>query len=178
MLMMKLIYFQMCVGDDLCYEENSAIKNFLDLPETRTLLGVETPNNFSACSSEVGRNFAAHLDKWAVPTQYYVAGLLERGIRVLIYAGTYDWQCNWVSNKLWVDSLEWSGQEDYGNALWRDWYVGKQKAGEVKSTPLLSFVTIRGAGHMMSFFSIATLPNKVTDPQFFSRSRTTSPRNL
>ncbi|THV00557.1 alpha/beta-hydrolase [Dendrothele bispora CBS 962.96] len=128
---------KMCVGDDLCYEENSAIKRFLDLPVTRKLLG------------RLGRNFGSRLDKWAVPTQYYVAGLLERGIRVLIYAGTYDWQCNWVSNKLWVDGLEWSGKKDYGNAPWKDWYVGGKKAGEVKSTPLLSFVTIRGAGHMV-----------------------------
>ena len=30
------------------------------------------------------------------PTQHYIAALLERGVRVLIYAGANDWVCNWV----------------------------------------------------------------------------------
>lgn len=140
---------KMCIGDDLCYVENTAIKKYLDLPETRELLGVETPYNFPACSSMVGENFNAHMDKWAVPTQYYVAGLLDRGIRVLIYAGTYDWQCNWVANKLWVDELEWSRKSEYAEARWNDWFVGGSKAGEIKQTPLLTFATVRGAGHMV-----------------------------
>ena len=145
----------MCVGEDEgCYAENGVIKAYLDLPSTRALLGVETPRNFSSCSSLVGRNFVAHMDKWAVPTQYYVAGLLDRGVRVLIYAGTYDWQCNWVANKLWVDKLEWSGKNGYEKAIWRNWGIGHgtEKAGEVKSWGTLTFATVIGAGHMMSSF--------------------------
>ena len=142
----------MCIGDDLCYEENTAIKAYLDQPATRELLGVETPYNFSACSDTVSRNFNAHMDKWVVPTQYYVGGLLDRGIRVLIYAGTYDWQCNWVANKLWVDALDWSGKYTYGNASWRHRSVDGHKAGETKGTSLLTFATVRGAGHMMSIY--------------------------
>lgn len=145
----------MCIGE-LCYEENGVITKYLSDPVVRELLGVDPQAaNFSSCSNDVGNQFNAHLDKWAVPTQYYVASLLDRGIRVLIYAGTYDWQCNWVANRLWVDKLEWSGQEAYAALEWADWAVGKQeKAGEVKQAEgsLLSFVTIRGAGHMISSF--------------------------
>lgn len=147
----------MCIGE-LCYSESNVIKDYLDLPATRSLLGVETQGNFSACSAAVSKAFAMHMDKWVVPTQYYVAGLLDRGVRVLIYAGTYDWQCNWVANKLWVDKLEWSGRDEYERARWRDWRIGHGagKVGEVKSWKTLTFATIRGAGHMMStlcFFS-------------------------
>ena len=88
------------------------------------------------------------MDKYAVPSQYYVSGLLERGVRVLIYAGTYDWQCNWVANKLWVDKLEWTGQDGYTAAEWRDWVVDGHKAGETKKSGLLTFATVREAGHM------------------------------
>ncbi|CAL1702100.1 unnamed protein product [Somion occarium] len=137
-----------CIGD-LCYLENSVISAYLNNLDTRQLLGVESPNNFSACSSEVGRNFNAHMDKYAVPAQFYVAGLLERGIRVLIYAGTYDWQCNWVANKLWVDKLDWTGKSQYNVAEWRDWTVHGTKAGETKKSGVLTFATIRGAGHMV-----------------------------
>lgn len=90
------------------------------------------------------------MDKWVAHTQDYVANLLDRGVRVLIYAGTYDWQCNWVANKLWVDKLEWSGRAEYAAQEWRDWSVDGKKAGEVKVASLLTFATIREAGHMIS----------------------------
>jgi len=148
---------KMCLGDSLCYLENAVIKNYLDLPSTRSLLGVESPNNFSACSSDVGYSFRAHMDKYVVPTQYYVANLLERGVRVLIYAGTYDWQCNWVANKLWVENLEWSGHDEFNAQEWRDWTIPTNSkdleetkaVGITKSAGLLTFASIWGAGHMV-----------------------------
>lgn len=146
-----MYHHQPCEGN-LCYKENDAIKNYLDLPEIRELLGVEIPGNFSPCSDVVGRNFNSHLDKWAVHTQDYVANLLDRGVRILIYAGTYDWQCNWIANKLWVDKLAWSQSDIYQQESWREWTVNGKAAGEVKQTNLLTFVTIREAGHMISAF--------------------------
>ncbi|KAF5390406.1 hypothetical protein D9757_005276 [Collybiopsis confluens] len=141
---------KMCLGDDLCYEENTAIREYLNQPKIRALLGVETPRNFTPCSDEVGLDFSMHMDKYNTPTHFHVAGLLDRGVRVLIYAGTFDWQCNWVSNRMWVDALEWSGADEYSKAEWRQWNVEERTVGEVKSTPLLTFATVKGAGHMMS----------------------------
>ncbi|KAI0637721.1 peptidase S10 serine carboxypeptidase [Trametes polyzona] len=140
-----------CLGDgDLCYLETAAIAKFLNSPSTRGLLGVESPHNFTSCSEEVGRLFNSHLDKYSVPAQYHIAGLLDRGVRVLIYAGTYDWQCNWVANRIWLDKLEWSGAERYARTDFRDWSVDGHKAGETKSVGPLTFATVRGAGHMIS----------------------------
>lgn len=82
---------QPCIGD-LCYEENTVIRNYLNQPSVRDLLGVTSPNNFTGCSSAVGSLFHFNMDKYSAPTQYYVANLLDRGIPILIYAGTYDWQ--------------------------------------------------------------------------------------
>ncbi|PPQ82160.1 hypothetical protein CVT25_015138 [Psilocybe cyanescens] len=144
-----------CEGE-LCYKEIGAIKAYLNLAETQELLGVKTPYDFAACSGDVGQNFDAHMDKWAVHTQDYVANLLDRGVRILIYAGTYDWRCNHIANKLWVDKLEWSGQAAYAAEEWRDWTAEGHKAGEVKETPLLTFATIREAGHMMKSFAMVS----------------------
>ncbi|KAF4616139.1 hypothetical protein D9613_011461 [Agrocybe pediades] len=138
-----------CEGN-LCYRETDVIKAYLDLPATRDLLGVETPYNFSSCSQTVGQNFDAHLDKYNSHTQDYVSNLLDRGIRVLIYAGTYDWRCNHVANRLWVEKLEWSGQSAFAAAEWQNWVLDGKKVGEVKQTPLLTFATIREAGHMIT----------------------------
>ena len=44
-------------------------------------------------------------------TELYVAQLLERGIRVLIYAGTLDWISNWVSCERWMLEMEWSARQ-------------------------------------------------------------------
>lgn len=146
---------QPCEGP-LCYTETAQIQAYLDLPSTRALLGVDPSiGNFSSCSSTVGYAFQSHLDKWAQPTQHYVSNLLDRGIRVLIYAGTYDWQCNWVANRLWVEKLQWAGQTGFGgshsgNQSWRGWEVDGKTVGEVKERDGLTFATILGAGHMMS----------------------------
>lgn len=152
---------QMCLGDSLCYLENGVIKEYLDRSSTRFLLGVETPRNFTPCSHSVSYNFHMHMDKWRSPTQYYIAGLLERGIRVLLYAGTYDWQCNWVQNKLWIEKLDWTGKEAYKNAKWRDWTLDGEKVGETKTAGVLTFATVRGAGHMMSLFDFSCV---MSDP--------------
>ncbi|PFH46066.1 hypothetical protein AMATHDRAFT_156566 [Amanita thiersii Skay4041] len=160
---------KMCEGE-LCYKENDVISEFLNRPQVRAALGVETPYNFSACSDMVSQGFRAHMDKWVAPTQHYVANLLDRGVRFLFYAGTYDWQCNWVANKLWVDKLEWSGREAYHAVTWRDWTAGGGKtAGEVRQTDLLTFVTIREAGHMMSILFFVCFLLVVADIFVFVR---------
>lgn len=84
---------------------------------------------------------------------------------MLIYAGTYDWQCNWVANRVWVERM-WEGfrmdregvkLDDGGERGWRKWWVasggeGKQEgeeAGVTKREGLLTFATVKGAGHMV-----------------------------
>ena len=153
----------MCVGDSLCYFENTAIEEYLNRPDTRSLLGVKAPQNFTSCSDGVFRLFISHTDKFAHPTQQYIAELLARGVRVLIYAGTYDWICNWVSNKQWVEKLEWEGKEKFNAAEWRFWGMGENvneenSAGITKSAGLLTYASVYGAGHMVhslfEFYSI------------------------
>ena len=70
---------------------------YLSQQEVRDSLGVDPSitGNFTSCSSVVGSAFRANLDGYH-PTYHYVAALLERGVRTLIYVGAYDWICNWV----------------------------------------------------------------------------------
>lgn len=145
---------QQCVGNGLCYLETDAIEDYLNLPETRSLLGVTSPLNFSSCSNIVGAGFRARSDRISHPTREYVAQLLGRGVRVLIYAGTYDWQCNWVANKLWVERLEWSGNKDFNAQEWHAWTVNGTEVGITKSAGPLTFATIWAAGHMISVITL------------------------
>ncbi|VDC06255.1 unnamed protein product [Peniophora sp. CBMAI 1063] len=141
-----------CAGPDNCYAESKVIEEYMHRPDVLEKLGASAPVPFTGCSNVVSSEFTLNFDKWSHPTQYYVSSLLDRGIRVLLYAGTYDWQCNWVANKLWSDKLEWSGTEGYAAEEWRDWKASNATApaGRTKSWGPLTFASVYAAGHMMS----------------------------
>ena len=104
----------------------------------------------------MGLAFLQNLDEYR-PTYNYVAALLERGVKALIYVGTYDWICNFVGNEQWTLALEWGGKEDFGKQGLREWIVNGKKAGMTRSAKGLTFATIEGAGHMASFSRLETV---------------------
>jgi carboxypeptidase C (cathepsin A) len=131
------------------------ISSYLDRPEVRTLLGVDPAitGNYSSCSDRVGYDFANNMDEYH-PTQHYIAALLERNIKVLIYVGKYDWICNHVGNERWTLALEWSGHEEFSTQSLREWKVDGKPVGMTRSAKGLTFATIDGAGHMVSYTAI------------------------
>ena len=95
------------------------------------------------------------MDSLRVQTSFFLEGLLERGVRVLIYVGTHDWICNWVGNRKMADGLEWSGAESFRKQELKTWSRVKgmeveKPAGQFKTTGDLTFLTVYGAGHMVS----------------------------
>ncbi|CAE6532886.1 unnamed protein product [Rhizoctonia solani] len=135
----------------LCYPVTNYINEFLDRPETRRALGVHPSiGNYTGCSRDVGVRFSASLDHYH-SNQWYIAGLLERGIKVLIYVGTYDWICNWVGNQKWVMALDWTGGAEFTAQKDRDWVVDGQVAGFTRSANGLTFATVNAAGHMVPY---------------------------
>ncbi|KAJ8503551.1 hypothetical protein ONZ45_g10765 [Pleurotus djamor] len=137
----------------LCYPTMKYITQYLDKPEVRDLLGVDVnavPSKFSACNSDITTAFSRNLDDLHSSVDY-VAALLERGVRVLIYVGTYDWSCNWIGNEKWTLQMEWSGKEEFSKLPLREWTVDGAVAGRVRSAKGLTFLTIEGAGHMAPF---------------------------
>ncbi|KAG7441445.1 alpha/beta-hydrolase [Guyanagaster necrorhizus] len=111
-----------------------SILQYLDDPAIRTLLGVDPSltANFTSCNHDD----ALH------PTKDYVSALLERGIRVLIHVGAYDWICNWVGNERWTIALGQSGQREFAREELREWYVDEKPAGKIRSTKWLTFATV------------------------------------
>ncbi|ORX34677.1 Alpha/Beta hydrolase protein [Kockovaella imperatae] len=135
--------------DYLCYAETGVVREYLDLPEVRSFLGVH-PNRpkFSSCDKTVGQNFHRSLDATG-QTWLYSAGLLERGIRTLIYVGTQDWICNHIGNEMWTEALEWTGQEGYNAESLSEWIVDGKVAGSYKTYGPLTHLKVLGAGHMV-----------------------------
>ncbi|KAJ3517824.1 hypothetical protein NLJ89_g246 [Agrocybe chaxingu] len=140
------------INDTLCYPIIKQIASYLDLPSVRSDLGVDPTisSNFSSCSYDVGTAFAQNLDEFR-PTHHYVASLLERGVKALIYIGKNDWICNHVGNERWTLDLEWTGGDEFRKQGLREWVVQGQTAGMTRSAKGLTFATIEGAGHMVPY---------------------------
>jgi cathepsin A (carboxypeptidase C) len=141
--------------------DDRAINNFLNLDSTRDALNVSefAPKRWKECNANIHRDFMG--DKMVDFATDYIAPLLDNNIRVLIYAGDADFICNWMGNKAWTKSLQWSGHEDYKKAKDLDWKFGlandkiASKAGMIRSAKSkngkgsLTFVRVFGAGHMV-----------------------------
>ncbi|KAF5346088.1 hypothetical protein D9756_010824 [Leucocoprinus leucothites] len=140
------------VRETLCYPATAHIRDFLSDPKNRARLGVDATvtRNFTSCNQEVNGGFSIAGDILH-PTTDYVANLLERGIRVLIYVGAYDWICNHVGNERWTLAMDWSGKQEFGATDKREWLVDGKKAGLTRSARGLTFATIDGAGHMVPY---------------------------
>jgi carboxypeptidase C (cathepsin A) len=69
---------------------------------------------------------------------------------VLVYVGEYDVICNWPGNLNMALNLEWTGQTGFRESEFRAWDVDGENAGRVKGYEGLTFVTVKGAGHMVS----------------------------
>lgn len=138
--------------ETLCYPITQSIAKYLDQPKIRSLLGVDptVSQNFSSCSNEVGMAFVVAGDMMQASYEY-VAGLLERDVRVLIYVGAYDWICNWISNERWTLALDWSGKTRFASQELREWEVDGAVAGKTRSAKGLTFATVDGAGHMVPY---------------------------
>lgn len=109
--------------------------------------------------------FSQNLDMFH-PTYHYVSALLERGVRVLVYVGEYDWICNWVGNSKWVEKMEWSGGDGFRGVEMGSWKLEGETVGRYKAYGGLTFATIRGAGHMVRVYFRGTVSRMQTHASY------------
>ncbi|KAG6602293.1 Serine carboxypeptidase-like 49, partial [Cucurbita argyrosperma subsp. sororia] len=132
-----------CEGS-LCYDFSN-MEKFLNLQSVRETLGVGDIE-FVSCSPTVYR---AMLVDWMRNAEVGIPALLEDGIKLLVYAGEYDLICNWLGNSRWVNAMEWSGKEEFGNSPNVPFLVDGSEAGLLKQHGPLSFLKVHDAGHMV-----------------------------
>lgn len=97
-------------------------------------------------------------------TSDIVAAILERGeqdsaaplfpalferIRVLIYNGVYDMDCNFMGTDAWLASLEWSQGADFNRTPRTPWLEGGKRLGHARAAGNLTQVLVSGAGHLV-----------------------------
>ncbi|XP_061359434.1 serine carboxypeptidase-like [Gastrolobium bilobum] len=132
-----------CVGE-LCYNLTS-VETLLNQKSVRDALGVGDLQ-FVSCSTTV---YNAMLQDIMKNLEVGIPALLEDGIRMLAYAGEYDFICNWLGNSRLVYAMEWSGQKKFGASRTVQFSVDGAKAGSLNSYGPLSFLKVFGAGHIL-----------------------------
>nr|XP_043617232.1 serine carboxypeptidase-like [Erigeron canadensis] len=132
-----------CIGS-LCYDF-SDMETLLNQKSVRQALGVGD-KKFVSCSTTV---YLAMLMDWMRNLEVGIPGLLEDGIKLLVYAGEYDLICNWLGNSRWVHAMEWNGKEQFNVSSEVPFVVAGSDAGVLKSYGPLSFLKVHNAGHMV-----------------------------
>lgn len=132
-----------CVGQ-LCYDFSN-MEEFLNLKTVRTALGVGNIE-FVSCSPSVYQRFETD---WMLDYEVGIPALLADGINTLIYAGEYDFICNWLGNSRWVEAMGWSGQTAFVNKTLVPFMVDGAEAGLMKSEGPLTFLKVHNAGHLV-----------------------------
>ncbi len=79
-----------------------------------------------------------------------VIEILEKDIPVLLFSGQFDLIVNHIGVQKWLYRMKWSNLTEFRQAKRGKWKVNGKTAGFVKSYGGLTFVLVRGAGHMVS----------------------------
>ncbi|GAU45458.1 hypothetical protein TSUD_107500, partial [Trifolium subterraneum] len=123
-----------CEGP-LCYDFSN-VETLLNKKSVKDALGVGDIE-FVSCSKVV---YNAMLQDWMRNLEVDIPSLLEDGIDALIYAGEFDFICNWIGNSNWVHAMEWSGQKQFAASKTAQFLVDGKNAGLLNSYGPLSFL--------------------------------------
>ncbi|OWY96744.1 Serine protease [Phytophthora megakarya] len=130
-------------------KDSELITPYLNSLNLRKFLHVdESVGGWQMCNFAVNSAFAKSFDVM-LSTSEFVGELLDDGVRVLIYAGDADLECNWSGNLAWLQALEWKGSADFNNTEAHDLIVDEESAGSVTSYGELAFIRVFNAGHMV-----------------------------
>ncbi|KAH7018015.1 putative carboxypeptidase S1 [Microdochium trichocladiopsis] len=82
----------------------------------------------------------------------YIPGLLDAGVKVIIYTGDADWTCNWISNKREAESIVWPGQAEFTAKELAPYTVDGVEKGLIKTVENLSYMKVYESGHDLAYF--------------------------
>ncbi|CAK8566821.1 unnamed protein product [Lathyrus sativus] len=112
--------------------------SYFNRPEVQKALHAK-PTNWSHCSRVIRTWKDSPVT--ILPTIKY---LIDSGIKLWIYSGDTDSVVPVTSSRYSINTLKLPI-----NSAWRPWYSGKEIGGYVVGYKGLTFVTVRGAGHLV-----------------------------
>ncbi|KAF8987284.1 Alpha/Beta hydrolase protein [Cyathus striatus] len=148
--------------DSSCYPIVNNISSYLSHPATHRQLGIDsidpsaqystyhsfTHHNFTFCSTYTHHDFHPTQDWYRPITKDFLSGLIENGVKALVYVGNLDWRYNWIGNEEGTRHMLESEPGTLGS-----WEVDGKRAGLTRTDEdgMFTFVTVEGAGHLVSY---------------------------
>lgn len=136
-----------CHFDDrlgLCYRF-ALLEDFVNQQTVLEYFGVPKLR-WNLCDMEMTKR----LNTWDIleESEYGVAYLLDRGVRVLVYGGDADTVVNWKSQDEWTRQLEWDHQDSFRLTPMDPFSFNGEHVGEIRTAHGLSFMKVYHAGHV------------------------------
>jgi cathepsin A (carboxypeptidase C) len=122
------------------------IADYLNQPAVRDALHVSPDANAWTDSSDI---VAKILERGEQNSSADLFPQLFKKLRVLIYNGLYDMDCNFMGTDDWLASLEWSGSQAFHKQPRLPWTDNGELLGHFRSTGNLTQVLVNGAGHLV-----------------------------
>lgn len=120
---------------------DTAVITWLNRGDVRKALHIpDALPPWNVCSDEVGNLYN---NTYETMKEVYQK-LLSLGLRVLVYNGDTDMVCNFLGGQWFVDDLGLKATTEY-----QHWLHEKQVAGFYQQFGNLTFLTIKGTGHMV-----------------------------
>jgi cathepsin A (carboxypeptidase C) len=117
---------------------------FLGKEEVKKALGV-SGRTWNLGSSYVDKNYVTGdlLNSMAPSLRF----LMER-IKVLLYIGTLDFQCNYIGVEQYINHMDWSGQTEFNKLSYSDYKLPNGTVvGSIKKKDNFVFLKVNDAGH-------------------------------
>jgi len=126
--------------------DGSDLLTYLNSDAVRTALHVSPKvGKWNFCSGFIGQTYRHEYQKM----DDFYHKLLEKKIRILVYNGDLDLACNFLGDQWFVNGLNAPLKSAKRPWLVVDEAGQKQIAGFVKDFEGISFMTVKGAGHMV-----------------------------
>ncbi|XP_041966940.1 lysosomal protective protein-like [Alosa sapidissima] len=127
-------------GNPMCIN-GTAMYEWLNNPNVRAALHIPSSvQSWELCSHTVG---SLYQRTYKDMTWFYQI-LLQQDLQLLVYNGDVDMACNFLGGKWFVESLNQQVVSQY-----QPWYYQDQIAGYIQQYEKITFMTVKGSGHMV-----------------------------
>ncbi|KAF4608114.1 hypothetical protein EYR40_000458 [Pleurotus pulmonarius] len=126
--------------------------NFLRLPQTVAKIGAEA--TYSECPDAPFELFDRTGDD-ARTLLPQLAALANSGLKILIWAGDADINCNWLGGHASVLAMDWFGKERLNNTPFTNMTINGEAVAAIQNVDNFSFARVFQAGHEVPAFQPA-----------------------
>lgn len=137
--------FEVVGGDPPCTDDSIVI-NYLNRPDVKSALHIPSSlkQSFTTCFDGIQYTMIYPASKDGMAPQINKLINSSRDLTLLVYNGDVDMMCNFFGDEWFVDDLKRRVIADYS-----PWHVNNQVAGFVKHYDRITYMTVKGSGHMV-----------------------------